>query len=452
MQKIISLLLLLCFTVTSAAAESINKTINELGVNKSAIAISIKDVETGNVIYSLNSKMPMMPASTQKLITSAASLDTLGQDYKFSTKVYKSTNNDLYFKLVADPFLTSDDLEYLIDAAKNKNVISPKNIYLDASIFDNVVWGEGWQWDDDLNSLMPKFSSYNLDGNLLKIEVRPNANNTPATIVVKPFYPITFMNLVTTDLASSTKDSVTLVRNNSIAPNVIEASGVVSKLNILKIPVNDTRRYFILRLEDAIRAKKMDYFASIKNAILPKTNVYLVAQVDHNIDDAMIAILKSSNNFVAETVFKLAGYKYANSQGSIANSIKMLNAYLNKLNISNDDIKIVDGSGVSKNNIMTADFMTNFLLAEAKVENFETFKEYLPTPGEGTLKNRMLYFRDNLRAKTGTLSDTSSIAGYITSRKGKLYAFDIMINDAKTSPADKKNTEEQILRQVYMSY
>ncbi len=452
MQKIISLLLLLCFTVTSAAAESINKTINELGVNKSAVAISIKDVDTGNVIYSLNPKMPMMPASTQKLITSAASLDTLGQDYKFSTKIYKSTNNDLYFKLVADPFLTSDDLEYLIDAAKNKNVISPKNIYLDASIFDNVVWGEGWQWDDDLNSLMPKFSSYNLDGNLLKIEVRPNANNTPATIAVKPFYPITFMNLVTTDLASSTKDSVTLVRNNSIAPNVIEASGVVSKLNILKIPVNDTRRYFILRLEDAIRAKKMDYFASIKNAILPKTNVYLVAQVDHNIEDAMFAILKSSDNFVAETVFKLAGYKYANSQGSIANSIKMLNSYLNKLNISNEDIKIVDGSGVSKNNIMTADFMTNFLLAEAKVENFETFKEYLPTPGEGTLKNRMLYFRDNLRAKTGTLSDTSSIAGYITSRKGKLYAFDIMINDAKTSPADKKNIEEQILRQVYMSY
>ena len=64
----------------------------------------------------------------------------------------------------------------------------------------------------------------------------------------------------------------------------------------------------------------------------------------------------------------------------------------------------------------------------------------------------MLYFKDNLRAKTGTLADTSAIAGYITSRKGKLYAFDIMINDAKTSPADKKNIEEQILRSVYANY
>ena len=86
----------------------------------------------------------------------------------FQQNCIKSTNNDLYIKLGADPFLTSSDLEQLIDLAKAKNIISPKNIYLDASIFDNVEWGEGWQWDDDLNPLMPKFSAYNLDGNLLR--------------------------------------------------------------------------------------------------------------------------------------------------------------------------------------------------------------------------------------------------------------------------------------------
>ena len=171
MRKIISLLLSLCFSITVASADSVTKTINSLNINKSAISVSIKDVDTGNCVYSLNSKMPMMPASTLKIVTSSAALDTLGQDYVFSTKLYKSTNNDLYIKLGADPFLTSSDLEQLIDLAKAKNIISPKNIYLDASIFDNVEWGEGWQWDDDLNPLMPKFSAYNLDGNLLRIEI-----------------------------------------------------------------------------------------------------------------------------------------------------------------------------------------------------------------------------------------------------------------------------------------
>ena len=153
----------------------------------------------------------------------------------------------------------------------------------------------------------------------------------------------------------------------------------------------------------------------------------------------------------AETLFKLAGAKYTNSQGTVANSLSMLNDYLSKLKLNSSDIRVVDGSGVSKNNIMTSEFMTEFLTSQAKTGNYEILKNYLPTSGEGTLKNRMLYFKDNLRAKTGTLSDTSAIAGYITTKKGKTYAFDIMIKDAKTTAAEKKNIEEQILRYIYMN-
>lgn len=451
MRKIISLLLSLCFSITLANADSINRTLNSLNVNKSAISVSIKDVDSGDEVYELNSKAPMIPASTLKLVTSSASLDNLGSDYNFSTKLYKSTNNDLYLKLGADPFLTSSELEQLLELAKSKNIISPKNIYLDPSIFDNVEWGEGWQWDDDLNPLMPKFSAYNLDGNLLKVEITPTMNNTPASIVTKPFYPITFMNLVTTNFAQQ-NNSVLLERNNSIAPNVINVSGEISKTEILRIPVNNPKMYFTLRLEDAIRSKKLDYFSPIRVQIMPKNNIYFVGEVTHDVAQAMTAILKNSNNLVAESFFKLAGANWAKSTGSMNNSLKMLNSYFNKLGLNTEDIKIVDGSGVSKNNIMTADFMTSFLALKSKDEDFETFKSYLPTPGEGTLKNRMLYFKDSLSAKTGTLSDSSAIAGYIKTRKGKLYAFDIMINDAKTTAADKKNIEEQILRQVYTNY
>ena len=159
--------------------------------------------------------------------------------------------------------------------------------------------------------------------------------------------------------------------------------------------------------------------------------------------------MKESNNFVAETVFKAAGAKFANNTGSLDNSVKMLKSYLKKLGIDDSDIKIVDGSGVSKNNIVTADFMSEFL---AKKSDDTNFKNSLPTSGEGTLENRMLYFKDNLHAKTGTLSDVSCIAGYITSRSGKVYAFDIMINDPKTKLSDKKSLEEYILRDIYNKY
>ena len=117
--------------------------------------------------------------------------------------------------------------------------------------------------------------------------------------------------------------------------------------------------------------------------------------------------------------------------------------------MKSDNIKIVDGSGVSKNNIMTADFMSEFL---AKKEVRNMLEENMPTAGEGTLKNRMLYFKDNLKAKTGTLSDVSAIAGYITSRNGKKYTFAIMIHDSKTKSNDKKSLEEYIIRDIYTEY
>lgn len=449
MKKIFSILLSMLISATAVNAESITRTITSLGINKSAVSVSIKDVQSGDIVYKLNDKAPMSPASTLKVLTSSAATSALGNDYKYSTKLYKSTNNDLYLKLSGDPLFTSGDLNTLVDAAKSKN-ISPKTFYIDDSVFDKNEWGEGWQWDDDLNPLMPRFSAYNIDKNLVKIEVSPSNNKTPASLVVKPFYPITLTNLVTTDF--SLPNNIKIDRNGVITPNMLNISGVVSKLTYKVIPVTNPKMNFILRLEEAIMDKKFEYFDPIKFAKLPQTNIYLVSETVHDMNSIVSIILKSSDNLAAETLFKTAGAVWANSQGNIDNSLEMLESYLNKIDLNHEDIKVVDGSGVSKNNIMTADFMSEFLVYRASDEGFDEFKLKFPTPGEGTLKNRMLYFKDNLRAKTGTLSDTSAIAGYITSRRGKLYAFDIMINDAKTSPADKKNVEEQILRNIYTNY
>ena len=449
MKKLFNILItLLLITTTQAKTYSaaIDKTIAQSEINKGAVSVSVKDTETGKVVYKLNDTQPTMPASTLKLITLGASLDTLGDNYEFSTKLYKTTNNDLYLKLGADPFLTSAGLNSLMGkAVKDKKITSPKIIYVDDYIFDKTEWGEGWQWDDDLNPLMPKFSSYNIDKNLLSIIISPTTSGSPAQIYTSKFYPITFMNLVTT----GNENNIELNRNNSIAPNILNVAGTINKQITQEIPINNPKRYFILRLEDAIKSAKMDYYGSFPQKKTPRTNGYLVAEVKHPISQAIKAILMDSNNFVAETVFKLAGAKFVDNTGSLQHSQEMLDAYFKKIGIDPKDIKIVDGSGVSKNNIITTDFMTDYLVKQSKNE---VLKNSMPTAGEGTLKNRMLYFKDNIKAKTGTLSDVSGIAGYITSRSGKNYAFDIMINDPKTKSNDKKSLEEYIIRDIYTSY
>lgn len=448
MQKLLVFIFALILSVSTVYAETIDKTLNKLGINKSAVSVVVKNISTKDTVYSLNGRTPMPPASTLKLVTTAAAVDTLGTDYSFKTSLYKSTNNDLYFKLSGDPLLSSRNLDKMVKTARDKK-ITPKNVYVDDSAFDKVEWGEGWQWDDALNPLMPKFSVYNLNKNLLKIDALPTTNGKPATVSIKPNYPITYMNYTTTSL---TPTSWLKAEKNPEIANTINILGTVSKSATIYIPLNNPKLNFMLRLADIFKDSKIEYFGKFTNAKLPKTNVYLVDEAQHGILPMLGLIIKNSDNLVAESLFKAAGAVWAGAQGSFENSKKMLDAYFEKLGIDAQDIRIVDGSGVSKNNLMTADFMTNFLVYLSEQDGFENIEMLLPTPSEGTLKNRMLYFKDNLRAKTGTLADTSAIAGYITSKRGKTYAFDIMINDAKTSSADKKNIEEQILRSLYMNY
>ena len=162
--------------------------------------------------------------------------------------------------------------------------------------------------------------------------------------------------------------------------------------------------------------------------------------------------MKNSSNYVTETVYKIAGGVYKNSIGTVDAANEMFLDYCEKNNLDTSDIRIVDGSGVSKNNIMTADFVTRFLVNETKKEGFEALYDTMAKPSEGTLANRMLYFKDNLRAKSGSLSDVSALAGYLTTQTGKMVAFDIMINDHKMKNNDKKHLEEEILRTIFVSY
>lgn len=413
--------------------------------NSALISVSIKEIQTGKRTFELNSNTPMTPASILKVATILPSINTLGKDYEFQTQLYKTNkDNNLYIKLGADPYFTTTDLRDMIKSLNNYKISLIKTFYVDDSILDSNEWGEGWQWDDDLNYLTPKFGSYNMDKNLLTVNICPTFPGAPADISTDVFYPTAFINNVIT----GDKTDVKLERKNYISPDVINADGTISHDLALKIPVNYPRRYFILRLEEILRKQKISYYGDFNRLKLPK-NTTMIAEVKHPLSSAIDDILKNSNNMVAETVFKLAGGKFAKETGSSAASIDMFNDYYKNLGINTDNIKIVDGSGVSKNNLITTDFMTEVLLKAAKDKKTESFKCYLAQPGEGTLSDRMLYFKDNLRAKTGTLTNTSSITGYLTAKSGKTYAFCIMINDPKSKSADKKSFEEYVLREIH---
>ena len=437
------LILTICFLFFSGSAfaglrQDISSVIYKSKINSSSVSVSVKNLKTGKVVYELNSRMPVPPASVQKIVTTTPAFMTLGEDYKFSTKLYKNNNDDFIIVLGADPYLSFKDLDKLVKFIPKE----PKSINIDSSIIDNIEWGEGWQWDDDLNPYMPKFSAYNIDKNLMEITISPTVKNFPAKITQEVSYPITYVNHIITDKTTKYK----LRRQNNISPDIIVAEGTIQydKSSICEIPVNNPKKYFTMRLSEAVINRNISCSGEYPQ-LKPNKNYTLVTLLSHDIGRAKKDVYKHSSNLVAETVFKLAGGKYKNDTGSFENGLAMFKDFCESHHLDTSHINIVDASGVSKNNLMTADFMTDFLIC---TQGF--LEQELPTPGEGTLAKRMLYLKDFVHAKTGTLSNVSTLTGYITTQKNQKYVFCIMINNSDFSSGDKKMLEEYILRTIYL--
>ena len=311
MKKLISLLFVFFMLTASAHAKSLKNgvaaIINDSGIKKDSIAISVKDIRSGKTIYSLNDKIMMNPASIQKVLTMTAAENTLGSDYKFSTELYSEKDDAYLIKLSGDPYLKYSDLKTLTKTIKQ----GTKNIYIDDSILDSKCWGEGWQWDDDMNELMPRFGAYNLDKNLIKLSVVPSENGKFATIINPSKYPLVFVNNIT----NSDKTSINISRETAISANTLIMNGTVSRKTTVYVPSNDIKQYFNIQLTRALGENKV-YLRNPFTVKKKTSEDILAGSTEHELSYALDDILKNSNNMAAETVFKLAGGKYKGESGS----------------------------------------------------------------------------------------------------------------------------------------
>lgn len=442
MNKKLSLFAILVFLISSNTVfakdftKDLNSVISQSNINKGAISISIQDIEDKKTCYELNQTIPRPPASIQKLITTLPAVEILGENYNFETKLYKNKIGNYIIALGADPYLKYNDLKNLT----KKMPAEVKSIYIDDSIIDAQEWGEGWQWDDDINPLMPKFSAYNIDRNTINIFIEPTMENAPANIIFEKDYPTSFINNVIT----GNKTEYKIEKKSYEAPDIITATGVINKTVTVKIPVNSPKKYFKLRLTDALLDNQKSNSGIFYNKKLTN-DYYLVDKVSHNISQAKIDILKNSDNYVSETLFKLAGGKYKNTTGSFEAGKEMFNDYCKKMNLDNSHINIMDASGVSKNNLMNTDFMINYLLI-----NKDQLEPIMATSGEGTMADRLLYLKGNIKAKTGTLANISTITGFVSTQNGHKYVFCIMIQDSKSDNKDKKLLEDNLIKTLYL--
>lgn len=419
----------------------LDSTIKNSELNKtSTIAVSVRNAQTGEVEYEYNQNKLLHPASVLKLITLPVSLDALTPEYKYETKFALDKNNNLYIKLSADPSLTSNQLKQAIANIPKKEL---NNLYIDDKVLDRYEWGIGWMWDDETNPRMAKFSPYNLNQNVLNVKVSPTTPKQQAQITPLATGTATVMNMVVT----GNKNELFVYRQNSISPNLVYLYGTVSTPQLVKIPIGNPERFFLTNLTNQLKARNISHLPPML-ASYPK-DAKAFYTIENGITDAIAKILQNSDNFYAETLFKTAAGVKANDQGTFDNSIKMFENYYKKYGLDTRKVILADGSGVSRNNLFSTDWISEALYKIQKDKNFSLIKEKLPAPTTGTMKNRLEPYAQNLKAKTGTLANTSTIAGYLTDKSGEEHILTIFVANFIDEPKKAQELQDKIITEIY---
>jgi PBP4 family serine-type D-alanyl-D-alanine carboxypeptidase len=153
-----------------------------------------------------------------------------------------------------------------------------------------------------------------------------------------------------------------------------------------------------------------------------------------------------SHNLGADMLFKTMG-KEQFGEGSFSKGTESIKKYLSSIGIMPEQCSIVDGSGLSRLNLLSAQQQTTLLSKVHRSNYKEVFRASLAKPGmAGTLNNRMLksLAQQQVIAKTGSMNNVSCLSGYITTRDGEELAFSIMINGFTAPDGIIRNIQDMI--------
>jgi D-alanyl-D-alanine carboxypeptidase/D-alanyl-D-alanine-endopeptidase (penicillin-binding protein 4) len=162
-----------------------------------------------------------------------------------------------------------------------------------------------------------------------------------------------------------------------------------------------------------------------------KSKPVLLAELRRHLTEIIYTLNKNSDNYLAETVFKIVGAFNGNNSNIASKSREKLFATLKNYGIICKDCIINDGCGLSRRNLVTPEAILSILNKAHKEKFGPQLDSALSIAGiDGTLTKRMTGTpaENNLRAKTGTLKNASALSGYVNTLDGELLAFSFMFN------------------------
>jgi serine-type D-Ala-D-Ala carboxypeptidase/endopeptidase (penicillin-binding protein 4) len=456
--------------------------------------IEVVSLSTGKTLYAQNADKLFTPASNTKLFTTAAALALIGPDYKFRTTVettgsldrYGRLNGDLVLVGHGDPNLSGRELPYdlrtqrnddptqaleaLADALVQKGVkFVDGDIVADDSYFAFERYGEGWSQDDLVWADGAPVSALTINDNVVFVNILPaDRPGEKAFVSVKPFadYYRLDNRIITTPAGTGRKFFV----NREPGSTVLTLWG--------NMPLDDAGANEALAIEDPA-----EFAAGLFRQILEKRGIVIYGhQRTHHTELATLStfsvttlapsrggsvgdkdkdhdgqprplktdqpitlasyeskpllqdvrvINKVSQNLHAEILLRLLGRERGNA-GTIEGGLEVLRGFLTRAGISNDQYVFYDGSGLSRQNLVTPHAIVELLRYCSTQPWGADYKTTFPVSGvDGSLTERFTSPRlqSRIMAKTGSLGGVKTLSGYAITDSGQVVVFSILSNN-----------------------
>jgi serine-type D-Ala-D-Ala carboxypeptidase/endopeptidase (penicillin-binding protein 4) len=392
------------------------------------LGVIVLDATTGDVLFNHNEDDAFTPASSLKLLTTAALLDKLGIGYQFTTQVLGGAVEEGYvpylvLRGVGDPTLKptgEHSLETLAQQLFEAGIREVDDLYVDDFAFDFLRWGSGWMWDDPAFPIGAIF----LDGLASPYgEMVSEGTPNPDLITNADTYALEIGRLFRVALGSA------------------------------GITVNETIFRQVAMSEDQV-------LASITSAPL--------------IDIVQMANKESVNEYVEQMYARLglADETVGSAPSTPDSSYEALASFLTKVGINPDETRLRDASGLSRYNLISPNQLATLLrymylnpVMRVKIapnpelaykENFNLFIESLPLAGTGentpeaaarggTLANRLVDSGLDVRAKTGSMTGVSSLSGYMTTDSGRILVFVMLMDNYVGLGGDLRRLQDALL-------
>lgn len=456
--------------------QTVRRVAQDKALQHATLSVSLYNITTGKHLYGYDDQRSVAPASVAKLITTGAGFALLGADFRFTTRLAMRGEVDrdgvlhgnLYIIGGGDPLLgsyryrqtTADTLFAQWTSALRKRGVRriDGRVYYNTTVFDDQPLHDSWAWGDIGNYYGAGVSGLNFHENMYFVHFNPGDRvGTPATVARTNPKNIELqeVNRVTTAAAGS-------------GDNVIVYGDPASTRRLYTGTVPLGKRDFGVRAALPNPARTCaDLFASYLRT--HGIGVSLGAEEARVTPDSLRTVMDyrstpyrtlaqyvnhTSNNVYAECIFKYMGYR-SYGQGSYRNGRRAVMEYLRSKAIDTGGVRLVDGSGLSRVDGLTADFLCRFLATMSQEPFFDDYLASLSQVGEsGTARNLLPSVPQGVtvRAKTGSMTGVKSYAGYITTGAGEMLAFAIICNGYGCSNREATDLLNSILSKIVNVY